>query len=329
MISNTDLTSGGNILIVDDTPANVRVLSVVLTKAGYRVRVATNGAQALELAQLAVPDLIMLDVMMPDMNGYQVCQQLKVDARTQPVPVIFLSALELVEDKLKAFQVGGADYVTKPFQAVEVLARVKAHLAEYRAKDLLSRANEQLQTQLEEIQALQVQLREQAIRDALTGLFNRRYFQETLTREIAGAVRKEAALSILMLDVDHFKELNDTYGHQVGDQVLQALGSLLRAQTRQMDMACRYGGEEFVVIMPTATLAVAAWRAEELRRSFADTRVLVDNGVVQATLSVGVAGFPAHGGDGDTLLRAADTALYAAKQSGRNCACLAPTEVSK
>ena len=311
-------TNAGDVLIVDDTPANLRLLSRILAGHGFRVRVATGGDQALSLVQLALPDVILLDVMMPDMSGHEVCRQLKSDARTQAIPVLFLSALSSTADKLQAFNAGGADYITKPFQAPEVLARVQTQLDRYRAETELRRANERLQAQLAEIQALQAQLREQAIRDALTGLFNRRYLEETLERELLRARRAAAAISLVMLDIDHFKKLNDTYGHKAGDVMLQKLGEMLRAHTRGGDVACRYGGEEFVVVLPGASLEVAHQRAEQWRLTFEAVRVPYGKHELRSTLSLGVAVFPQHGSTSDEVLRMADTALYMAKTEGRN-----------
>jgi diguanylate cyclase (GGDEF)-like protein len=183
----------------------------------------------------------------------------------------------------------------------------------------LSQANEQLQAQLEEIQRLQDQLREQAIRDPLTNLFNRRYMQKIIERELAGAQRLQRTTAVLMMDIDHFKRLNDTFGHKAGDLMLQAFGALLRDETRAYDVACRYGGEEFVVIMPGATMEAGYRRAEQLRSQFAEVRLDFSGSELRATVSVGVAIFPLHGETSDALLRAADQALYAAKAGGRNC----------
>jgi diguanylate cyclase (GGDEF)-like protein len=188
---------------------------------------------------------------------------------------------------------------------------------EMRAMEL-AQANEQLQAQLMEIQRLQGQLREQAIRDPLTNLYNRRYMQETFERELASAQRHQQAVTVIMMDIDHFKRLNDTYGHKAGDLMLQALGDLLRNETRDYDVACRYGGEEFVVIMPGARVETARPRAEQLRSQFADLHLEFSGMVLQATISVGVAIFPLHGETSDALLRAADQALYAAKAGGRD-----------
>ncbi len=192
-----------------------------------------------------------------------------------------------------------------------------------RAEEQLRQTNARLQTQLRENEILRDQLREQAIRDPLTNLFNRRYLQETLERELANAQRADHSVGVLMLDIDHFKRLNDTYGHKAGDLILQALGKLLHTLTRSSDVACRYGGEEFVIVMPGATVQFAAQRAEQLRANVETMRVPFADTTLRATLSLGVAAFPQQGNNGDQVLRAADTALYLAKTSGRNRVCMA------
>lgn len=191
--------------------------------------------------------------------------------------------------------------------------------ARVQAEDDLRSMNAQLEARLQEIQVLQEQLREQAIRDPLTGLFNRRYMQEVFEMALAHAKRLDEPISVLLMDVDHFKSVNDRFGHKAGDLMLEALGRLLRATSRQMDIACRYGGEEFVLLMPDASLPMALQRAESWRAAFAAQRLDHSGAVLQATLSVGVAAFPDHGHSVDELLRAADTALYLAKRAGRNC----------
>lgn len=186
------------------------------------------------------------------------------------------------------------------------------------ARSELQQANQELQKQLDENRALQKQLREQAIRDPLTHLFNRRYLMETLERELACALRDTCPVSVIMLDIDHFKQVNDTYGHKAGDVVLVALGELLRTQIRAGDVACRYGGEEFVAVLPGASVDVARERAGEWRARMEKMCVRYEEHELHATLSLGVAAHPQHGSTGEALLRAADQALYAAKTAGRN-----------
>ena len=187
-----------------------------------------------------------------------------------------------------------------------------------RAELALQETNEKLESQLQKVNALQEMLLEQAVRDVLTGLFNRRYLQESLEREIASASRGHYPISLIMLDMDHFKKLNDTFGHEAGDLVLHTVGQILRESTRQMDIACRFGGEEFVVIMPSSPLESAFQRAESLCKQIAALSIHYNQKILNATVSAGVAVYPKHGENGDALLRAADSALYWAKSSGRN-----------
>jgi diguanylate cyclase (GGDEF)-like protein/PAS domain S-box-containing protein len=197
-----------------------------------------------------------------------------------------------------------------------------------RTEEVLREANQHLQVQIAEIQQLQSQLHEQATHDVLTGLFNRRYMQEILDQSLAHAARELSLVSVMMIDIDHFKRINDVHGHMAGDLMLQAMGALLSSHTRQMDTACRYGGEEFVVIMTTAALDTAMQRADELRQAFANLRVEYEGHELRATISVGVATFPKHGNNSDALLRAADQALYMAKATGRNCVYAADTDLA-
>lgn len=190
---------------------------------------------------------------------------------------------------------------------------------QHHAETKVQQAHDRLQTQLHEIEVLQTQLREQAIRDALTGLFNRRYFEETFPRELARADREDYPLAVVLLDIDYFKNVNDTYGHQGGDRVLQAFGELLRRHSRASDVACRYGGEEFVLVMPKMSLAAAARRTEQICHAWQALPVLYRDQEIYATVSAGIGVFPQDGQTRDTLLQEADQALYTAKADGRNC----------
>jgi diguanylate cyclase (GGDEF)-like protein/PAS domain S-box-containing protein len=189
---------------------------------------------------------------------------------------------------------------------------------QHQAEVELRRANQQLQQQLTEIERLQIQLQEQAIRDGLTHLFNRRHFEETLSKELSQAAREGYPVAIILIDVDHFKKVNDTFGHQGGDRVLQALGQLLLQHSRASDTACRYGGEEFVLVLPKMGLDSAYERAETIRQSFQHTQVILNDDRIQTTLSGGVGIFPGNGETGEVLLHEVDQALYVAKAAGRN-----------
>jgi diguanylate cyclase (GGDEF)-like protein len=187
-----------------------------------------------------------------------------------------------------------------------------------RAATALSEANASLQQQLDEINSLQVQLREQALRDPLTGQYNRRYLDATLEREILRCQRHQCSIALLMIDIDHFKRINDTHGHQAGDEVLRQVGFMLGAHARSHDVVCRYGGEEFLILLPELPLDAAQQRAEQVRLAVENQHFQTASGSLQLTLSVGVAAFPMHGHTPDALLHSADTALYAAKRQGRN-----------
>ena len=182
----------------------------------------------------------------------------------------------------------------------------------------LQKAHKLLQIQVREIEDLQDKMKEQATRDALTGLFNRRYLDETLERELARASRAGFPIGVVMIDIDHFKQVNDIHGHKVGDLILQALGNLLLSQIRAGDIACRYGGDEFLLILPQASKAITAERAEQLRTGFEALRVAVGEKALQATISLGVAVYPEDGVTTEAVIHAADQAMYRAKAMGGN-----------
>ena len=476
--------SKGNILVVDDTHANLHLLTEILTASGYTVRPVPSAKLAISSTKAAPPDLILLDIMMPETSGYEVCEQLKTDERTRDIPVIFISALNEVFDKVKAFSVGGVDYITKPFQPEEVLVRVKTHLTlqnlqkelqqqnthlrqeiieRKRVEDIVRQHNRELlllnqmhtsfqachsegetyrvlknicqemfpsdsgclymitnmqnalkiaafwnsppanalildeyqqlrsgemyvidskgnplylyldsrldngypctlrdavsgeilgvlllrftpdekhsveefthrieskqlsATRLAEQYSLLLvnlrlreALRREAIRDPLTGLYNRRYMEEALERETQRAKRYNAAVGLIMLDVDHFKLFNDKYGHEAGDVVLEELGKLLQHHIRGGDIACRYGGEEFLLILPDATLEATKQRAMELLKRVQLLHVIYQGKKFSVTASLGVAALPQHGSSVHSIVSAVDSALYQAKELGRN-----------
>jgi len=458
--------SSANILIVDDTPDNLRLLQKLLSEHGYRVRLAPNGIRALTAVQKLVPDLILLDIMMPELDGYEVCEKLKAEERTRDVPVIFISALHEAFDKVKAFSIGGVDYVTKPIQKEEVLARVATHLTLRNMQKSLQQHNHELallnrmshalqacrtepdtyqvvigtceqlfpmssgslfilneaRTNLEVVASwghpspefrqlnvddlnlvfpdkadiiehpdvgpiasrigyslenrslyapisspdgllavltvyfeseqlgeaddawrhlmeskrmviteiaghyalslvnlrLRETLRTESIHDPLTGLYNRRYMEAALEREAHRARRRNTSIGIFMFDVDHFKTFNDTHGHGAGDAVLQELGALLQCNSRREDIACRYGGEEFLLILPDTPLEIAVKRAKDLLLHVRALGILYQEVSLHITVSIGVAAFPTHASSVQETVSAADAALYQAKERGRN-----------
>ena len=294
------------IYVIDDTPTNIELLAGALSP-DFTIKFATSGAKALEfLAKTEKPDLILLDVMMPGMDGYEVCRHLKENPTTRGIPIIFITAKNEVADQARGFSLGAVDYIPKPFELPLVIARVRTHL------------NLKLRTDL---------LEAQASFDALTGIANRRRFDESLRTEWRRAARNIMPLSLLMFDVDHFKPYNDHYGHGAGDDCLRHIGEALqRAELRPGDFVARYGGEEFAVILPSCHSAGARAIAERIRVVIEGLQIQHEHSSCApvVTVSIGCATQkPAQGGDVSGLFLAADMALYRAKQEGRNRVCTA------
>jgi diguanylate cyclase (GGDEF)-like protein len=310
-----------DILIVDDNPTNLDLLSGMLTQRQFRVRVATGGRRALMAARTCAPDLIMLDINMPDMDGYEVCRQLKADDETKDIPVIFISALDEAMDKVRAFESGGADYVTKPFQFEEVLARIEHQLKIFRLRRELMDKNSELEQSNRQLERANRLLMSLSYLDALTGIPNRRQFDEVLEQEWRRAHREGWSLSLVMLDIDLFKQLNDTYGHQTGDECLRRVAAAVSASLhRAGDVAARFGGEEFAIVLPVTDVDGARALAEEIRLKIHGLRIPHETSPNRAvTVSLGVASVVPHDGLApEWLVAAADRALYRAKHDGRN-----------
>jgi diguanylate cyclase (GGDEF)-like protein len=247
------------ILVVDDVPVNVQLLTTYLASVGYEVVTARDGHEALAQVAAAQPDLILLDVMMPKLNGFEVCERLKADPMSRIIPVIMVTALNEIEDKIKATESGADDFVSKPFNKLELLTRVKSLL---RIKQL----HDELSAKVRELEQARERLRQLAITDGLTGLHNHRYFKEHLEQELYRASRHQSYVSVVMIDIDHFKKFNDTYGHPAGDTILRAMARLLRENIRKIDLAARYGGEEFCLVLVETNKVAAAIAAEKVRR---------------------------------------------------------------
>ena len=438
----------GTILVVDDTPSNLTLLSRILSSRGFRILLADNGLAAIQIALETIPDIILLDINMPEMDGYETCEKLKEDNRTNHIPVIFISSLDEIEDKIRAFKVGAADYIPKPIEFEEVLARVNTHLANQLLREQLRNANSELETKVKELLISREQLQEQdgklrafinaipslsfvyddegryleilpnepelllanadelqgrllkdvmpadvakkilnaikraieknetqiveykipvisggerwfegriasmgkfndghsrvvfiavditervelyqetqrlATQDPLTGCYNRRYFMSLANKELQRVARYKRPLSLMMIDIDHFKRFNDQHGHPAGDQLLCALVNLCQRILRNVDILARYGGEEFIVLMPETDEDAAFSTAERLRKEIEKLEVSAPQGSRSVTVSIGAVNYTKsgkHSLDLDDLIKYADQALYEAKKAGRNC----------
>ena len=311
-----------DILIVDDNAANLKVLNQILADEGFKVRKSTGGRVALRAIEVRAPDLILLDIKMPDMDGYTVCRHLRAEKSTAAIPVIFVSALDDVLDKVKAFQVGGNDYITKPFYAQEIIARVDNLLTIRRQNQRLQQEIEKRKQAESDLIAAYEELQRLANLDGLTQMANRRHFDECLLLEWQRCARERQFLSLILTDVDYFKPYNDTFGHQMGDECLRQVAAALRAKIkRPADLVARYGGEEFAIILPNTEVNGARLVAEQIQRNINELQIAHPQSMVKdtLTLSFGIASFvPQLEADASTLLAAADQALYAAKQQGRD-----------
>ena len=295
------------VLLVDDQSSNLMLLTAMLG-ADYRIRIATNGPDALKLAAAAPPpDLILLDIMMPDMDGYEVCRRLKENPATQNIPVIFITALSSEADEERGLNLGAIDYITKPLSSPIVRARVRNHAILKRKADLLESL---------------------AHVDSLTNLANRRRFDHALQLEWRRCQRGGLPLALLMVDIDSFKAYNDHFGHGRGDLCLTTVADTLASGLlRPADIVARYGGEEFAVILPETDLAAAAALGERLRELVAARKIpqAPDQGQAFITISVGCASMlPSESHAPKELLDVADHNLYAAKRAGRNRVCAVP-----
>ncbi len=296
-----DQTHRQRILIVDDASENIRILAQAL-KGEYKTTFATDGNQALKMAMSEeTPDLILLDIIMPHMDGYEVCTRLKNDSKTRNIPVIFITAMDQEEDETKGLEIGAVDYITKPFSMAIVKARVKTHLELKRHRDML-----------ENLSSL----------DGLTGIPNRRRFDEFLDTEWRHCMRENVPLSLIMMDIDYFKAFNDNQGHQAGDDCLKKVAYTLASSVkRPMDFLARYGGEEFVAILPKTNSEGALVVAETMRKNIESLSISHPHSQALkcVTVSLGIATIvPTAQLSSDVLIKAADDALFRAKREGRN-----------
>jgi two-component system, cell cycle response regulator len=284
------------VLIIDDDPDALEVAKARLTKEGLDIVCVQGGVLGLKAARHEDPDLILLDLDMPDISGFDVCRSLKADTELCMIPVLFLSGSTTPDDKIAGLDLGAVDYVTKPFDAFELRARVRAALRTKHLQDMLF---------------------EHAHIDPLTGLPNRRALMERLQQEWARIERHGGHLSFVMADIDGFKDVNDRFGHHVGDKILQEVAGAIAGQCRENDLAARFGGDEFTIVVPSEAALTAAHLAERCRHEIAKACVVIQHETIAVTASFGVADSEGVSSLG-VLMTRADEALYRAKQAGRN-----------
>jgi diguanylate cyclase (GGDEF)-like protein len=307
-----DSSTKKRILVVDDHEDNVEVLRARLEARGYEVEGATNGQDALDTVSRWCPDLVLLDVMMPDMDGLEVVKRLKANRELPFIPVIMQTALDSTERMVAGLEAGADDYVTKPINFQELEARVRSLLR-------IKKLQQEVADREKELSQMNDKLLHISMTDGLTGVDNRRALEQRLHEMFEHSLRLHEPIACVMCDIDHFKKVNDTYGHAAGDAVLKQFAEILRDEAREIDRVGRYGGEEFLLLLPGTVLDSAVTFAERVRHRVEENTFSFEGGTLKRTVSLGVASWPhpkIKGREG--MLKAADDALYVAKEMGRN-----------
>lgn len=299
------------ILLVEDSKGQAQSTKAFLEKNGYSVVWVEDGLTAFKIAKTEKIDLILLDRVLPDIEGNEVCRWLKLNQDTRGIPIIMLTVKDTTTDKVTGLEAGADDYLPKPYDEVELNARIYACLRTKALQDELRQKNRQLEEMLTRVETL-------AITDPLTGLFNRRRFESILTLEFKKASRYQTPLSCMMIDIDHFKSINDAYGHRAGDIILKEIANIIQRNIRDVDTASRWGGEEFAVLIPNTTKENSIQPANRILKAVSK-HSFPDIAGRNVTVSIGIADLmdPAIT-DEERLVHAADLAMYEAKRKGRN-----------
>jgi diguanylate cyclase (GGDEF)-like protein len=314
------------LLIVDDVAKNIQVAANILQQGAYQIAFAQDGPTAIQQSDTNRFDLILLDIMMPDMDGFEVCRRIKENPANREIPVIFLTAKNDADSVVQGFELGAMDYLTKPFNGAELQARVKTHLELYRSKQELRAANERLSIEIaqrenaeEELRRGREEYRQLAIHDGLTGLYNTRHLYGAVEQLVADGRRQGSQFSIIFLDIDNFKHVVDTHGHLNGSQALAEVAQTIMGCIAAPAFGVAYGGDEFVVVLPGCDHHQAMQKAQEIRSRMLSTRYLpaIHDGVhLQA--SFGVSTYPEDAADIKAMLAKADKAMFQIKTKGKN-----------
>lgn len=277
------------VLVVDDNPHNIQVVAGIVKESGLKLAIAQNGRQALDFLQTKLPDLVLLDIMMPEMDGLEACRRMKENERTADIPVIFITALSDTENVIRAFDAGGSDYITKPFIKEEVQARIHVHLK-------LKKAMEKM--------------KKMALTDGMTGVFNRRYAFRVLKREVALSEREKTKFAVCFIDIDKLKFVNDTYGHDAGDQLITTVVNAFKRGIRATDYLIRMGGDEFMLLVHNGRLVKMESLVRRVQRCLNQQKI---NGV-PIDFSYGIAEFdPEYPVESNELIKQADARMYVQK----------------
>lgn len=315
----SELIKQATILVVEDTPTDLQIILEHLASADFRILVARNGEEALNQTMTSIPDLILLDIAMPPgIDGFETCRRLKEHDELQDIPVIFLAALSDSINKTRGIEVGGVDYVTKPFDGAELLARVKTHLALRHYRKALEQTNQELQQANEALLQSRKELELAARTDPLTDLPNRRDMLEKLKYEKVRFERHQKPFAVALCDIDNLKQINGRYGHNCGDFVLVTIARLMRALIRKQDILARWGGEEFLLVFPETTDQGGRIVCEKMRTSISTYVFHYHEQEFSGTVTFGVSAFDNYANPVDVPIREAEQALYQGKALGKN-----------
>ena len=303
--SLTDTVNLPSILIVEDNEIDAKLIQRFLDGEPYEIKLVKDGEDALHRIQQQKFDLILLDLLLPGKNGYEICKTLKAKEQTRNIQIVAVTNLSDTESKVQGIESGTDDYLIKPVNADELKTRVRALIKKKEYLDTLCTRYEMAVYS--------------AITDKLTGLYSRGYYDHFLNLEIKRSLRQNTPLALLMIDIDNFKQINDTFGHQAGDKILEQLGDIIKLNIREIDLAARYGGEEFAVVMSNTDLREAEQAAERIRQSIQEQAV--SDGDAQVTVSIGIALYPMDATSMNDLVEKADRSLYKAKRDGKNRVC--------
>lgn len=304
------------ILLIEDSKTQAALTRDFLERNGYEVDWASDGISGIKAVKLNVFDLILLDLVLPDMSGNDICRWLKLNGDTKGIPVIMLTVKNSLDDKVSSLEAGADGFLAKPYNEVELNVTIYASLRTKALQDELKLRNKQTEELLTKVEYL-------AVTDPLTGLYNRRFFDNVLKKELTESKRYDQRVTCLMMDIDHFKRINDTYGHETGDSVLVETATLLKALLREVDTIARWGGEEFIIMMPHTDIQNAMVPASRILKTIAE-KIFTKIPDEQITVSIGLACSGENQNTPDVLVNAADLALYDAKKKGRNRIEIAP-----
>jgi diguanylate cyclase (GGDEF)-like protein len=318
--------SRNKLLIVDDVPKNIQVAANILQSSGYQMAFAQDGPSALAQIETHRFDLILLDIMMPQMDGYEVCRKIRDNPANQDIPIIFLTAKDDADSIVKGFELGAMDYLTKPFNGAELRARVRTHLELYQSKKKILETNERLNKEIverikveKELERSKEEYHRLSIHDSLTGLYNTRYLYGAMETLITESRREEKPFSLIFMDIDNFKHVVDTHGHLNGSRALAEVAETIRGCITPPAYGVAYGGDEFVIVLPGVNHVQSMEKAHEIRARMLDSVYLADIGKgVRLQASFGVSTYPDQAADIKAILAKADQAMFQVKSRGKN-----------